>query len=66
VGSTLADLTRAYGPVSLHRTPPDFGQDECTVKLAPLGNVWAHFKTCRDARAGGRITRLAVWSPDKK
>jgi len=63
VGSTLADLTRAYGSLKLLATPPDFGRDECSVHITPLKNVRAFFRNCRDARAGGRITRLSIWIP---
>jgi hypothetical protein len=61
IGSTLAELTRAYGALTLLTTPPDFGRDECSVLIKPLKHVSAFFKTCRDARAGGRITRLSLW-----
>jgi len=61
VGSTLADLTRAYGTLKLLTTPPDFGRDQCSVLITPLKNVRAFFRTCSGAKAGGKITRLSIW-----
>lgn len=63
VGSTLVELTRAYGALTLSPTPPDFGRDRCGINIKPLRNVWAYFESCPKARAGGRVTRMSIWLP---
>ncbi|MCC7000067.1 MAG: hypothetical protein IT370_36040 [Deltaproteobacteria bacterium] len=65
VGSTLADLVRAYGKAPFHPVPPTYGGDECATSVPELGDeVWFYFATCQDAEAGAPVVRIILFAAE--
>ncbi len=65
VGSTLADMVRAYGKAPFHPVPPTYGGDECAASVPELGDeVWFYFATCQDAEAGAPVLRIILFASE--
>jgi hypothetical protein len=60
VGSTLADLRKAYPDAKLTPVPPTLGKDECAALSPALGGVAFLFASCKAAEADGRVVRIDV------
>jgi hypothetical protein len=61
VGSTLAEMKRAYGKVFIHKVPPTFGKDLCSVTVPGLDRVYFYFKDCRSASGKGKVVRVMIF-----
>lgn len=63
VGSTLTELKKAYGSITLHSNPVQFGGDRCVAAIPKLKGVRAYFSTCEAARGGDGIVHIVVNEP---
>jgi len=63
VGSTLAELREAYGPIAPHAVPPTFGEDRCVAQVPVLEQVVFHFRDCDAAQRGGPVVRIIIAAP---
>jgi hypothetical protein len=63
VGSTLAELQRAYDDLKLSALPETLGGDTCRAHSRSLPGIQFMFSTCNRAKAGATVLRVDVTSP---
>lgn len=61
VGSTLAELERAYPGLRATAVPPTFGGDLCAAYTRDLPHVYFYFPDCEAARQGKRVVRVMLF-----
>lgn len=65
VGSTLAELQRAYGDLTLSALPETLGGDTCRAHSRSLPGIQFMFSTCNRAKAGAPVIRVDVTAPTR-